>query len=621
MSLDGEFSQGAEGRLDRAPDPAADHLLGPPDAPIELVEYGSYACPHCRAAHDRVLELRDEFGDQFLHTFRHRPLTGSDLALRAAELAERARNEKEFWKAHVMLMTRSETLTEADLESVARELDLPPQDSPEGQAAIRRVREDMASAQNSGVAITPTFFINGRRYLGPWDSVSFSDALRGSLGHRMQGAALDFVNWPPSTGILLLLATILAVVLSNTAFGPEFIAFWEGELSLSWVERDFTLTILRWVNDGLLTIFFLVVGLEIKQEFTIGHLASRRLAAMPVAAAVGGMVAPALIYTAIVPAGPWTMGWGVPIATDTAFAVALIAMMGRRVPIELRIFLTAAAIVDDIAAIAIVAIFYTAELDFVFLAASVAVSGLLYALGRASIYRATPYAMLGLVLWFCIHESGVHATLAGVILALFIPTRPPPNFRALRAQIDAIFTTEAERRDEEMRHPLSTPALRALDAIHDRLESPATRMLRHVEIRSSYIVLPIFALANAGVVFVPGLLDGRGELVAAIMAGLVLGKPLGLLLASLAAVKLGLAAKPEAYTWTQVAGAGCLAGIGFTMSLFIAGQAFPVAADFDAAKLAVFGASALAAVLGVAVLWHAGGRNLKGEAHAVAPHD
>ena len=606
MSQEAAAPVDSGGRLDRPPDPATDHILGSPDAPISLVEYGSYACPHCRAAHERVLQLRDELGDQFQHTFRHRPLTGSDLALRAAELAERARDEKEFWKAHVALMTRSERLTEGDLEAVERELNLPPAASPEGEAAVRRVRRDMTSARNSGVVFTPTFFINGHRYRGPWDDASFADALRGSLGHRMQVAALEFVNWPPSTGFLLVIATVLAVVLSNSPIGPAFTSIWSTPVGLSWGDGAFSMPLLQWINDGLLTIFFLVVGLEIKQEFTIGHLATRRLAALPVAAAFGGMIAPALLYTAIVPAGPWTMGWGVPIATDTAFAVALIAMLGRRVPIELRVFLTAAAIVDDIAAIAVVAVFYTDRLDPLFLAAAVAVSALLYAMSRAAIYRVTPYALLGLVLWICIHGSGIHATLAGVILALFIPTRPPPNLRALRAQIDAIFGIEAERRGEEMRYALSTPALRSLDAIHDRLESPAARLLRHVEIRSSYVVLPIFALANAGVVFSAGLLDGRGELVFAILAGLALGKPLGIVLASLAAVKLGVAAKPEAYNWPQVTGAGCLAGIGFTMSLFIAGQAFPITEDFGAAKLAVFGASALAAVLGVAILWHTG---------------
>jgi NhaA family Na+:H+ antiporter len=193
-----------------------------------------------------------------------------------------------------------------------------------------------------------------------------------------------------------------------------------------------------------------------------------------------------------------------------------------------------------------------------------------------------------------------------VLLALFIPTRPPPNFAALMAQMDAIVANETQRGPEEMRHQLSAVSLRAIDSIHDRLESPAARLLRVVEIRSSYIVLPVFAFANAGVTFVPGLLDGRGDLVLAICAGLVVGKPAGLLAASWVAVRLGLATKPDAYRWDQVLAAGCLAGIGFTMSLFIADQSFPAAADFDAAKIAIFIASAVSAVLGVALLWRAG---------------
>lgn len=593
-------------RLDRPLDPETDHVLGSPDAPIALVEYGSYACPYCRAAHDRIVELRDEFGDRLAHAFRHRPVTGNALALQAAELAERARDGGQFWKAHVELMTRSASLTEGDLAAIARELDLPPTDGPEGEVAAARVRADIDSAAASGVVITPTFFINGRRYDGPWDGVSFSDALLGSLGHRVRAAALDFVNWPASTGILLLIATLLALFLSNSAVGPAFIALWETEVGLTWGGAGFGMPLIRWVNDGLLSIFFLVVGLEIKREFTVGHLATRRLAALPIAAAFGGMAAPALIYVALVPPGPWTIGWGVPIATDTAFAVALIAMMGRRVPIELRIFLTAAAIVDDIAAILVVALFYATDLNFAFLAAAFGVAAMLFALNQAAIYRVAPYALLGVLLWVFILLGGVHATLAGVILALFIPTRPPPNYRALMTQVDAIFEVEADRRGEQMRHALSVPTLRALDAIHDRLESPADRLLRHVELRSSYIVLPIFALANAGVALTPGLLDGRGGLVVAIFAGLVLGKPLGIVLGSLGAVRLGLAEKPEEYGWMQVAGAGFLAGIGFTMSLFIASQAFPVTADFSAAKLAIFAASLVAAALGVALLWWAG---------------
>jgi NhaA family Na+:H+ antiporter len=583
-----------------------DHVLGNPEAPITLVEYGSYACAHCRAAHDRIVQLRDQFGDRLLYAFRHRPLPGSELAVRAAELAERTSGPRQFWKAHVALMTRSADLTEEDLEAVARELDLPPASSAQGVAAAERVRAHAQSADDNGVLVTPSFFINGRRYDGPWDDASFADAVLGSLGYRVRAAALDFVNWTPSTGVLLFLATLIALVVANTGAGPAFDAFWQKQVGIAWGSAGLTLPLLSWVNDGLLTIFFLVVGLEIKREFTVGHLATRRLAALPVAAAVGGMVVPALAYLLVIPPGPWSNGWGIPIATDTAFAVALVAVMGDRVPIELRIFLTAAAIVDDIVVIAIVALFYAGGLDFTFLAASALVTVLLFALNRASVYRVTPYAVLGVILWVLIHEAGVHATLAGVILAIFIPTRSPPNYQALMAQVDAIVTAETREGPEEMRHLLSAPSMRALDDIYNRLESPADRLLRHVEIRSSYVVLPIFALANAGVAYAPGLLDGRGGLVAAILAGLVLGKPIGLFGASWIAVKMGWAVKPSEYGWPQLAGASCLAGIGFTMSLFIANLSFPEPADYAAAKIAIFAASILAAVVGMAVLWRTG---------------
>lgn len=365
------------------------------------------------------------------------------------------------------------------------------------------------------------------------------------------------------------------------------------------------MSLLHWINDGLLTIFFLVVGLEIKREFTVGHLSSLRSGALPVAAAIGGMAVPALLYLLLVPAGPWTRGWGVPMATDTAFAVALIAMMGSRVPTELRIFLTAAAIVDDIGAIIVVAIFYSSSLHFGYLAAAAVVVLALAMLNRSRIYSVTPYVLLGVLLWAMVLASGLHATMSGVILALFIPTRPPPNLTAMVAQADAILTAEARRRSEVLHHGPSLPALQALDAIHDRLESPADRLLRHAGARSSYIVLPLFALANAGVAFEADAFAGHEPLMLAIIAGLAIGKPLGLVSASAIAVWLGVAIKPDEYSWRQLIGAGALAGIGFTMSLFIAGQAFPGETDFSAAKIAVFAGSIVSAIIGVAILWNA----------------
>jgi len=596
-------------RLDRPVDALRDHILGPKDAPITLVEYGSYACPHCRAANERITEVRDQLGDRLRYVFRHRPLIGSDIARPAAELAESTANHEQFWDAHVTLMTRSETLTEDDLRAVAETLELTRLDSETVQAIAERARArvalDIDSAQASGVRFTPTFFINGRRYDGPWDESSFTDAMLGSLGHRVRTAALSFASWAPSAGLLLLLATILAVVLTNSKLGHDFAALWHTDFSFAFGAAGFRMSLLHWINDALLTIFFLVVGLEIKREFTVGHLASRRAAALPIAAAIGGMVAPALLYSFVIPPGPWSIGWGVPMATDTAFAVAVIVMLGARVPIELRIFLTAAAIVDDIGTIIVMAIFYSGALHFEYLVLALAIIGVLTLLNRSGIYRVSPYILAGIALWACVYAAGLHATLAGVILAAFIPTRPPPDYKTLAMQANTILTAEAQHGGEQYRRGPSAPTLQALDAIYERLESPADRMLRNVAPRSSYLVLPIFALANAGVAVTTDVFSHHGMLMLAIIAGLVIGKPLGFVLASALAVRAGLAQKPDAYSWQQLGGAGALAGIGFTMSLFIAGQALQVAGDFAVAKIAVFTASVLSSLIGVALLWNA----------------
>lgn len=594
-------------RLDPPVDPARDHILGDASAEMTLVEYGSYACPYCHAAHEVIANLRDRFGSRMRYVFRHLPSADRRVAIRAAELAEYvAATTGQFWPVHDDLMRRGPRFTADDFAEIAADFGVPPPDAADAslrRAARARVAADTRSARRSGALVTPTFFINGRRYEGAWDEASLAEAMVGSLGHRLQSATLDFVQWGPSTGVLLLLMTLLALVLSNSPMGPAFQAWWNTDVEVRLGDDAFTMPLVEWINEGLLSIFFLVVGLEIKREFTVGRLASRRAAALPVAAAIGGMIAPAAIYLLTIQSDAFAHGWGVTITTDTAFAVALIVMLGDRVPVDLRVFLTAAVIVDDLVAIAVVALFYSGAIHPGYLAVAVLVIGLLVALNNSAVYRPLPYAALGVVLWVCFHAAGLHATLAGVILATVIPTRPPANLRALMAQAQMVIEAETSRNSAVMRHGLSEPSLRALDAIHDRLESPADKTLRTVEPWSSYAVLPVFALANAGVTFSPELFVGHGNLMLAIVLGLVFGKPVGIVLGAGLAVRAGIAMKPDTYSWRQLAGAGVIAGVGFTMSLFIARQAFRAETVFGAAKVAIFLASLIAGSAGVTILW------------------
>jgi NhaA family Na+:H+ antiporter len=592
--------------LDPPVDLERDHILGPADAEMTLVEYGSYACSNCHAVHEVIEGLRSRFGERMKYVFRHLPVDGSEDAIRASELAEFAGETADrFWEVHEALMERGPACSDEEFNQVLRDYNLSPHDAAQKHAyaaAQARVREDIESAQRSGARVAPTFFINGRRYSGTWDESSLADAMLGSLGHRIQSAAFEFVRWGPSSGLLLGLATLLALLLSNSPLGSAFTTWWETPLGIQWGAGSFAHSLLHWTNHGLLTIFFFVVGLEIKREFTVGHLATFRSGALPVLAALGGIVLPALIYASIAPPD-LRHGWGIPIGTDTAFAVALIVLLGSRVPIELRVFLTAAVIIDDIVAILVIALFYTGQIYAGYLIAAGVVTAMLVVLNRTGVYGTLPYAICGVILWFFLHEAGLHATLAGVVLAMLIPTRPPANLNALLAQAATVIRLEDSHTGEAMRPGPSEPALRKLDAIHERLESPADKLLRSVEPWSSYVVLPIFALANAGVVWSLGVLEGNGRLICAITLGLVFGKPIGIVLSAWLAVRAGVAVKPDAYSWRHLCGAGALGGIGFTMSLFIAGVAFPDPTDYAAAKIAIFFASLIAGVIGVRILW------------------
>ncbi|MFS8609105.1 MAG: Na+/H+ antiporter NhaA [Gammaproteobacteria bacterium] len=581
------------------------------------MKFNDYQCPPCRLTYEQYKPVFAKYEAQYPGQVkfvtkdfpleaecnpaapggRHFAACEAAVAVRLARAKGKATAMEEWIFANQPQLTPD--LIREGVKSIAGVTDFDAQYA----KTLELVRADAMLGQSLQVTGTPTFFINGRRYDGAWDESSFADAMLGTLGYKVRVAALSFAAWAPSTGILLLVATLLAVVISNSPFASSFEALWRTPFQLAFGNAAFELTLREWIDDALLSVFFLVVGLEIKRELTVGHLASRASAALPIAAAIGGMALPALLYVLVVPSGPWTHGWAVPMSTDTAFAIALIAMLGHRVPVELRIFLTAAAIVDDIGAILVVALFYAEGVELRWLVAAALFTVLLVMLNRSGVYRVFPYFAVGIALWASVHAAGLHATLAGVILAACIPARPPADYATLARQADAILADEARRQEEQLRHGPSEPALRALDAINDRLMSPNERLLRTVFPQSSFIVLPIFALANAGVEMTSEVLAGHGALILAISLGLVVGKPLGFLAAAALAVRLGVAEKPEGYSWRQLAGAGALAGIGFTMALFIAGQAYALETEFAAAKIAVFAASSVSAAIGIALLW------------------
>lgn len=362
---------------------------------------------------------------------------------------------------------------------------------------------------------------------------------------RLSALFEDFFRQQTSGGVVLLAAAVLALALSNSPAAPAYFAL-----------RD---RALFFVNDALMAVFFLVVGLEIKRELLEGEISSLERAALPVAGALGGMLVPAALYAALNQGAPAARGWGIPMATDIAFALGALSLLGPRVPPGLKVFLTALAIADDLGAIVVIALFYTASVKTLFLAAAGAGLAVLAALNAARVRSAAPYLAVGAAVWYLTLKSGVHPTVAGVATAAFLP----------RGQGSA--------------------------------HGPAERVERLLHPWVAFGVMPVFALANAGVAL-EGLSVATGP-APGILAGLMLGKPLGIWGASRVAAAAGLGKLPDGVGWGDLLGAGLLGGIGFTMSLFIAELSFGAGAALDAAKGAVLAASAAVAALGLAYLW------------------
>lgn len=421
----------------------------------------------------------------------------------------------------------------------------------------------------------------------------------------------QFLRRTTAGGIVLMASAILALAIASGPVGPAFSHFWEYPLALSFGESfRFELILHQWVNDGLMALFFLLVGLEIKREILVGELSSLKDAALPVFAALGGMVMPAIVYAVFNAGTPTASGWGIPMATDIAFAIGILVLLAWRIPRNLIIFLTALAIADDLGAVLVIAIFYTSDIDLNSLGAAAGLIGLLLLLNRGGIRDPLPYWVLGILLWFAVHQSGMHATLAGIVLAFTIPARPAYSPAHLEQRMDELQDAlRADRLDTETDDdPLSNHRMasiaEAMEHSAAAVQSPLQRIEHGLTPWVGFMIIPVFALSNAGI-------DVRSiawsdtlasSVTLGVLAGLVLGKFVGISLFSWAAVAMGLARLPTGVAWSHVLGAAWLGGIGFTMSLFIAQLAFTSASFVEQAKLGILLASAMSAAIGLAWL-------------------
>ncbi|MFP6663519.1 MAG: Na+/H+ antiporter NhaA [Deltaproteobacteria bacterium] len=418
-----------------------------------------------------------------------------------------------------------------------------------------------------------------------------------------------FIELETGGAILLLIMTIVAVTWANSPWGASYDHFWHTPVTIGFGHDPFTLSLAHWVNDGLMAIFFFVVGMEIKREVVLGELSSIQRAMLPLIAAVGGMVVPALIYASFHQGGPAASGWGVPMATDIAFAVAALAALGSRVPASLKIFLLALAIADDLGAVLVIAVFYTEQINTQSLMLCFAALGLVLIMNIAGVRAFLAYWLVGALAWFLMYESGVHATIAGVLLGLLTPASADTGER--ETLVDAAkghFSNLADtfRSDQQADYGGHKKAhiFGQLQGAYIGSQSPLDYLTNLLEKWVAFFIMPLFALANAGVIFDSSVFgDPTSRMVGvAVAAGLLLGKPLGIGLFSFVAVKLKIAAMPTGTNWGALLGVGLLAGIGFTMSLFVTNLAFSDPMLIAGSKIGIFGGSLIAAILGIALL-------------------
>jgi NhaA family Na+:H+ antiporter len=424
---------------------------------------------------------------------------------------------------------------------------------------------------------------------------------------RVLGPFTRFAELESSGGILLVACALIAMIWANSPWAEGYFELWHTYLGVFIGDKadpvfKMNMSLGHWINDGLMAIFFFLVGLEIKREVMVGELASFRKASLPLMAALGGVILPALIYFAFNPSGEAARGWGIPMATDIAFALGILALLGSRVPIGLKVFLTALAIADDIMAVLVIAVFYTTELQVNYLLGCGAVMFGLWLFSMIKLRSIVPYFLLGAILWYLMYKSGVHATIAGILVAMMIPAKPrigAKAFTELTQDLIEVFSGEVDD-DEPM--PGAHRAVPELGARIEQVDTPLHRIERVLHPWVAFFIMPVFALANAGVAF-GGSASGLGSpVVLGVSLGLVAGKFFGIWGFAWLSVKLNFASLPKGVNWQMLRGTAMLGGIGFTMSLFVANLAFGEDSFLGQSKIGILAGSLVAAVVGLLVL-------------------
>lgn len=416
----------------------------------------------------------------------------------------------------------------------------------------------------------------------------------------------EFLRKEASGGILLIIATVVALVWANSPLKDSYHQLWHTYVSISIGSKALNYSLHHWINDGLMVIFFFVVGLEIKRELLVGELSSAKKAALPIAAALGGMIFPALIYFIFNAGKESVSGWGIPMATDIAFVVGILALLGKRVPLALKIFILALAIVDDIGAVLVIAIFYTSQISLISLAIAGGLLLLLILMNKLGVRNLLIYSLVGIALWLAFLKSGVHATVAGVLLAFTIPASARINTKKFSEETNALiknFDSAGEHGDNVLTNSERLTIVEEIEINCEKILTPLQKFEHSLHPWVSFFIMPVFALANAGVTIGEGLSEAITHPVSmGIILGLFLGKQIGIFFFSYIAVKLKLASEPEGVSWKKIYAAAILAGIGFTMSLFIANLAFNSEELLNISKVGILTGSLLSGIAGFIIL-------------------